>query len=78
MLLLLATTAFTLSFFAGGKWLKYFKIAAFALPTIATILEFFLFEKSEKENARKMKDLNDKLLSVHVNGETFVFEQGTV
>ncbi|MBR6161161.1 MAG: hypothetical protein IKQ75_04755 [Bacteroidales bacterium] len=78
MLLLFATVAFMLSFFSEGKWLNFCKIAAFALPTFATVVEFFLFEKSEKENTRKMKDIHDKQLSLYVSDETLVIKQGSV
>ncbi len=39
ILLLLAVIAFVLHFFVSGIWLVIYNIAAFVLPTIATIIE---------------------------------------
>lgn len=49
ILLLLAVFAFVLRFFLEEKYILYCDVAAFALPTLAAIVEIVVSEKGNKE-----------------------------
>jgi membrane protein YdbS with pleckstrin-like domain len=76
ILLLLAAVAFALRFFVKAGLQLYCDIAAFALPTVAAIVEIVVTERSSKETEKQIKNLKDNQLTVHVEGETLCFEQG--
>lgn len=55
ILLLLAVIAFVLHFFAHGVWLVIYNIAAFVLPTIATVIEIILSVFNKKKTEEELK-----------------------
>lgn len=76
ILLLIAAIAFILRYFEADEWQNYCDIVAFALPTIATLIEIVVSERSSKATEEKIKKLKEKQLSVHVEGETLLFDEG--
>ena len=76
ILLLFAAVAFAFRFFVKTGLLLYCDIAAFALPTVAAIVEIVVTERNGKETEKQIKKLKDNQLSVRVEGETLCFEQG--
>lgn len=76
ILLFIAVIAFILRFLIDEEKQNYFDIAAFVLSTCAALVEIVVSEKNSKVTEEKIKRLNDKQLSVHVEDETLVFEEG--
>jgi hypothetical protein len=74
--LVVAVVAFGMRFFAEEKWQDCCDIAAFALPTVAALVEIFISERSGKATDEKIQKLKDKQLSVHVEGETLYIDEG--
>lgn len=74
ILLAVAAVAFTLRFFVREDCQTYCDIAAFALPTIAAIVEIVLAEKSGKHMEKEVKELQDNQLNPHVEDETLCFK----
>lgn len=66
ILLILAGVAFALRFFVSEDWLNYCGVAAFALPTLAAVVEIIVSERSGKETDKQIKKLKEKQLSVRV------------
>ena len=76
ILLILAGVAFALRFFVSEDWLNYCDVAAFALPTLAAVVEIIVSERSGKETEKQIKKLKEKQLSVRVEDETLIIDQG--
>lgn len=76
ILLLLAAVAFAVRFFVKTGLQLYCDIAAFALPTVAAIVEIVVTERSSKETEKQIRKLKNNQLTVRVDGETLYFEQG--
>lgn len=76
ILLILAGMAFALRFFVSEDWLNYCDVAAFALPTLAAVVEIIVSERSGKETEKQIKKLKEKQLSVRVEDETLIIDQG--
>lgn len=76
ILLILAAVAFALRFFLEEGLQLYCDIAAFALPTVAAVVEIVVTERSGKETEKQIKKLKDNQLTVRVEGETLCFDQG--
>ena len=57
ILLILAGVAFALRFFVSEDWLNYCDVAAFALPTLAAVVEIIVSERSGKETEKQIKKL---------------------
>lgn len=76
ILLILAGVAFALRFFVSEDWLNYCDVAAFALPTLAAVVEIIVSERSGKETEKQIKKLKEKQLSVRVEDETIIIDQG--
>ena len=74
--LILATIAFALRFHVSEYLQNYCDILAYVFPTVATIIEIVLAERSSKKTKNQIKYLNDNQLSVHVEGETLYFDKG--
>lgn len=55
ILLLLAIMAFVLHYFMEGTWLGICNIAAFALPTIATVMEIILSVGNHRKMDEELK-----------------------
>lgn len=72
ILLILAGMAFALRFFVSEDWLNYCDVAAFALPTLAAVVEIIVSERSGKETEKQIKKLKEKQLSVRVEDETLI------
>lgn len=77
ILLALATGSFMMRFFVKEGLQGYCDIAAFVFPTVAALMEIFITERSGKATDEKIQHLKEKQLSVHVEGETLVIEEGT-
>ena len=75
ILLILAAVAFALRFFLEEGLQLYCDIAAFALPTVAAVVEIVVTERSGKETEKQIKKLKDNQLTVRVEGETLCFDQ---
>ena len=75
ILLILAGVAFALRFFVSEDWLNYCDVAAFALPTLAAVVEIIVSERSGKETEKQIKKLKEKQLSVRVEDETLIIDQ---
>lgn len=76
ILLILAGVAFALRFFVSEDWLNYCDVAAFALPTLAAVVEIIVSERNGKETEKQIKKLKEKQLSVRVEDETLIIDQG--
>lgn len=76
ILLILAGVAFALRFFVSEGWLNYCDVEAFALPTLAAVVEIIVSERSGKETEKQIKKLKEKQLSVRVEDETLIIDQG--
>ena len=76
ILLILAGMAFALRFFVSEDWLNYCDVAAFALPTLAAVVEIIVSERSGKETEKQIKKLKEKQLSVRAEDETLIIDQG--
>ena len=76
ILLILAGVAFALRFFVSEDWLNYCDVAAFALPTLAAVVEIIVSERSGKETEKQIKKLKEKQLSVRVEDDTLIIDQG--
>lgn len=76
ILLLIAVIVFALRFFVAEAWQNYCAISTFVLPTIAALVEIVISEKSSKATEEIIKKLKEKQLSVHVEGETLVIDEG--
>lgn len=76
ILLTIAVIAFASQFYVTEKWQNYCDIAAFALPTIAALVEIVVSEKNYKATEKKIKKLKDNQLSARVEGETLFLETG--
>lgn len=76
ILLLIAAIAFILRFFLEETLQNYCDIAAFALPTMAALVEVILAEKSGKETEKEIKKLKDNQLSVKVEDGALKFRKG--
>ena len=76
ILLILAGVAFALRFFVSEDWLNYCDVAAFALPTLAAVVEIIVSERSGKETEKQIKKLKEKQLSVRGEDETLIIDQG--
>jgi len=76
ILLMLAAVAFALRFIVNANYQIYCDIAAYALPTIAAIVEIVVTERSSKKTERQIKMLKDNQLSVRVEDETLCFYKG--
>lgn len=76
ILLILAGVAFALPFFVSEGWQNYCDIAAFALPTLAAVVEIIVSERSGKETEKQIKKLKEKQLSVGFEDETLIIDQG--
>jgi len=74
ILLAVAAVAFALRFFVNANSQIYCDIAAFALPTIAAIVEIVLAEKSGKQMNKQIKELQDNQLHPHVKDGTLYFK----
>lgn len=74
ILLILAGVAFALRFFVSEDWLSYCDVAAFALPTLAAVVEIIVSERSGKETEKQIKKLKEKQLSVRVEDETLIID----
>lgn len=74
ILLAVAASAFTLRFLIRDNCQIYCDIAAFALPTIAAIVEIVLAQISEKQMKKEIKDLQDNQLHPHVKDGTLYFK----
>lgn len=76
IILILAGVAFALRFFVSKDWLNYCDVAAFALPTLAAVVEIIVSERSGKETEKQIKKLKEKQLSVRVEDEIVIIDQG--
>ena len=76
IILILAGVAFALRFFVSEDWLNYCDVAAFALPTLAAVVEIIVSERSGKETEKQIKKLKEKQLSVRVEDERVIIDQG--
>lgn len=76
ILLLLAAVVFVLQFFVKDCLRVYCDIVAFAFPSIAAIVEIVVDERASKETKQQIKKLKDNQLSVRVEGEALIFDQG--
>ena len=76
ILLILAGVAFALRFFVSEDWLNYCDVAAFALPTLAAVVEIIVSGRSGKETEKQIKKLKEKQLSVRYEDETLIIDQG--
>ena len=76
ILLLLAAIAFVMRFSVVVKWQVCCDLIAFALPTLAALVEIFISEKSGREIESEIKTLKKNQLSVHVEGETLYYDKG--
>ena len=76
ILLILAGVVFALRFFVSEDWLNYCDVAAFALPTLAAVVEIIVSERSGKETEKQIKKLKEKQLSVRVEDDTLIIDQG--
>ena len=74
--LILATIAFALRFHVSDYWQNYCDILSYVFPTIATVIEIVMSERSSKKTEKQIKNLKDNQLSVHVEGETLYFDKG--
>ncbi|SDG63369.1 hypothetical protein SAMN04487901_106138 [Prevotella communis] len=70
ILLLAAAVAFVLRFLVADKWQDSCDIAAFALPTVAALVEIFLAEKNSKETEKQIAELKEKAENAVYAGET--------
>lgn len=70
ILLLAAAVAFVLRFLVADKWQDFCDIAAFALPTVAALVEIFLAEKNSKETEKQIAELKEKSENAVYAGET--------
>ena len=75
ILLILAGVAFALRFFVSEDWLNYCDVAAFALPTLAAVVEIIVSERSGKETEKQINKLKEKQLSVRVEDETLIIDK---
>lgn len=66
----MAALAFVLRFLVAENWQDSCDIAAFALPTLAALVEIFLAEKSSKETEKQIADLKEKAKNAVYVGET--------
>ena len=73
--LLFAIVAFILQFYVVMSRV-YCEIAAFALPMLAALMEIHLSEKSNREAEKRIEELEENQLSVHVEGETLFLDKG--
>lgn len=76
ILLLLAAVAFVFRFLVEERVQIYCDIAAFALPTVATLVEIYLSEKRGKKTEDEMKRIKENVPTIHVEGETLVIDKG--
>lgn len=76
ILLVVAAVAFALRFFVSDDCQIYCDIAAFALPTIAAIVEIVVSERSGKETEKQIKKLKDNQLSVSFEEGIMKFHKG--
>lgn len=74
ILLVIAAIMFALRFFVSDDCQTYCDVAAFALPTIAAIVEIVLAEKSGNQTKKQIKELQDNQLNPHVEDETLYFK----
>lgn len=76
ILLVLAIVAFTMRFFVKEEWQNYYDIATFILPTVAALIEIVISVKSGMATEENIRKLKEKQISVHVEGETLVINEG--
>lgn len=76
ILLNLAVVAFALRFFVSACWQNCCDIAAFALPTLAAVVELIVSERFGKKTEMQINKLKEKQLSVRYEDEAIVFEEG--
>ena len=76
ILLSLAVVAFVLRFFVVDKWENCCDIIAFALSSIAALVEIILTERNGKITETEINKLKEGQLSVYVKDETLVIEKG--
>lgn len=76
ILLLLAALSFGIRFFVKEGVQIYCDIAAFALPTVAAIVEIVVSERNGKETEKQIKTLKENQLSVHFKDGAMIFNKG--
>ena len=71
ILLILATFAFILRFWASEKWIILCDIASFSLPTVAAFVEMILADKVGKKTSVLLEELEEKSHNAVYFGECY-------